>query len=101
MLTEKEQRELKTYETQLQKPKWKFVLFYGFAFIFFLLLFTTVYEYFSKGKIFFFQENAGKVSVRLISYLVAGFVYGFFMWLVFQRRYKKLKEKQNSIDNGQ
>src|SRR5215210_4166659 len=101
MLSEKEQRELKTYERQLQKPKWKFILFYGFAFIFFLLLFTITYEYFVKGKVSFVQQEAGKVSIRLISYLVAGIIYGLFMRLLFQRRYKKLKEKQSSISDEQ
>ena len=94
MLSEKEQHELNMYETQMQKPKWKFVFFYGFAFIFLLMLFTIAYEYFRKGKVFFFQENAGKVLERLLLYVVAGFVYGLFMRMILQRRYKKLKKKR-------
>lgn len=92
MLTPREEKFLKTYETQLQKPKWKFVLTYGLSWAFFTCLFTAVVAIlFDFGEPFW---SSGKsIAIAVVIWAAAGVAYGLWLRSLLLKQYRKIKSK--------
>ena len=89
MLSKREQKLLDTYRPQLEKPKWKFVLIYGFSWAVMVFLATTAFDLY-RGKPLTFSS----ALISLAVYLLGGLAYGaFFRWNL-SRRMKKLQSKR-------
>jgi hypothetical protein len=91
MLSNREEKFLADYRTQLEKPKWKFVLLYGFTWAVLVFLATTTFAL-HQGEQLAFR----KALISLAVYLLGGLFYGaFFRWQL-SRRIKKLESKRSA-----
>lgn len=89
MLSKSDTKFLRTYKSELDKPKWKFVLAYGLAYGLVMFVFTLAYDYFFNKEVF----TAKEVLIRFVVWLLGGLAYGLlFRWFV-ERRVKKLERK--------
>ena len=93
MLTLKEQRLLKRYETDLAMPKWKYILVYGLIFGIGMFIITMTSNY-------IFDKDSIHWDYRLlISFFatvpIGGFLYGWIMRRFTKWYYKKLKSKED------
>ena len=96
MLSEKEKKTLARYQKQLEGPKWKFVLGYGLAWTFLLLLVLTPLEMLFQG--ISLREILHKaVGLRIIFSVVLGRLYGSWYWNFLQVKCRKLRIKDTSL----
>lgn len=96
MLTKREENHLKTYESQLQKPKWKFVLVYGLSWAMLAMFFT-----FLANLLFGFDPDLWKtgksIAVNLVVWMIAGIAYGLLMYRILSKRLQKLYHKREVV----
>ena len=92
MLSAKEQKLIADYETQLRKPKWKFVRRNALYWACLVFVSSLVSDYFFESQPFTIR----RFFIRIIILVIAGVAFGFlFRWDI-QRRYNKLLQKQSA-----
>lgn len=91
MLTLKEQRRLKRYETDLAMPLWKYILIYGLTFGVILFIFLTLSDYFFEKIVI--HWNITLLFRAIITITLTGLLYGWILRIFVKRDYKRLKSK--------
>ena len=94
MLTEKEKKQLKVIEKQLQLPKWKYVLkhgvlFWGISATIFLTIFNLLF--FQKSLQELWDIN---LFIKFIIFALVGIVVGLMMRNFSTKQSQKLKAKE-------
>jgi len=89
MVSKSNQKFLKQYEDQLQKPKWKFVLSYGLAWSVVLMAITIPLNLlvFDKGNF-----SWGKIAGSFLIWLIGGLIYGMWLHWYITRKFKSMKQ---------
>lgn len=90
MLDKYEEGFLNQYKTQLQKPKWKFILIYGISWVVLVMAIMLPLEYFvfNKGS-FTVKRFLGSVAI----WLIGGMAYGWWLRWYLMKKYRKLQDK--------
>ena len=91
MLTAKEQRRLKRYESDFAMPKWKYILGYGLTWGILMFIFSTISDFvFDKTSV---QWDLSLLRSFFVKVSIGGLLFGWFMRMISLRDYKKLKSK--------
>ena len=94
MLTEREKKMLARYEEQMAVPKWKFVFTYGvLAWGILTALTYTVFSMLIRQKTFS-QVLKRDIWINLVTFMIAGILFGLFLRKFTPGQIKKLKDKE-------
>lgn len=96
MLTKYDERYLKQYSSQLQMPKWKFILVHGISWAVMVMVIVLPLEYFVFNKGSFTIPG---FFIDVVIWLLGGVVYGWWSHWYLTRKCEAIQKKLTETDS--